>query len=64
MKKRENQPESPAQAVLDRDAELQAAAESFVEGDRSDEALRLLRDRAVAFADAWRACEPAGKGRP
>lgn len=57
MNKNKNMQASAPMALLDRDAELQAAADAFTEGDHSDESLTLLRDRALAFADAVRACE-------
>lgn len=56
------QPMGAAMAVLNADEALRAAANLFGE-EETDETLERLRDAALVFADAVRACEP-GKGRP
>lgn len=62
MSKSKDKLTSPAQVVLDADLALRAAADQFGE-DETDETTTALRQAALDFADAWRACE-AGKGRP
>lgn len=46
-----------AQTLLDADLVLQAAADRFGTEDETDETRSALREAALAFADAWRACE-------
>jgi hypothetical protein len=53
---------SPAQVMLDADLALRSAADAFGD-DENDESTTALRQAALDFADAWRACED-GKGRP
>jgi hypothetical protein len=45
----------PAQRLLEADVELVCAADAYTECDDDSETDRL-RQAAIAFADAWRAC--------
>lgn len=60
---KKNDSHHPAQVLLDADAVLVAAADKFGTEDETDETRSALRQAALEFSDAWRACE-GGKGRP
>lgn len=51
---------NPAQLLLDGDLQLRAAADTF-SADENDETTDALRRAALAFAEAWHACEGAGR---
>lgn len=54
-------PTGAAQALLEADLNLRKAGDAYT--GENDETAAILRDAALRFADAWRACE-GGKGRP
>ena len=57
MSKKTGKGISPAQAILDSDLQLRAAADAFA-SEENDDTTDALRSAALAFAEAWRACSP------
>lgn len=62
MSKSKESAQSTAHALLVADGRLRNAAEAFGMA-KTEDTVEDLWVTALAFADAWRACE-AGKGRP